>query len=308
MKDKTLSRPLGDNPPSARLIYGVDVREGLKMLPDQSVQMVATSPPYWGLKDYGGVEGQLGLEATPEDFVAHLVEVFREISRVLRDDGVVWLNLGDTYNSGSGGYCPTDKTPKFEQMNRIGEGSHQSWRKKTALTGHQGLKRKDLVGIPWETALALRKDGWYLRSDIIWSKGTCMPEPVRDRPSKSHEYVFLLSKADHYYYDQEAVRAPSGRNLRTVWQVNPRGFAGAHFATWPKKLVETMVKAGSRPGDMVLDPFCGSGTTGEVAWEQNRNFIGLDLNEGYYELAEGRLLGQQPKAPESGSGIEDLFG
>lgn len=292
-------------------------------LASQSVQMVATSPPYYSLRDYG-VEGQIGQETTPAAYVENLVNVFREVWRVLKADGVLWLNLGDSYN-GSGGaggdYAPgglKDGQPKYKGA-RV-----------------DGLKPKDLIGIPWRVAFALQADGWYLRSDVIWSKPNPMPESVTDRPTKAHEYVFLLSKSQKYFYDADAIKEkavegndlgllrgkqaggadanlvawhahsikarqdkgidsrsgnPSGlKNKRSVWEVATSPYSGAHFATWPPALVEPMIKAGSRRGDIVLDPFAGSGTTLMVARQLGRRAVGLDLSYTYLrECARPRL-------------------
>jgi DNA modification methylase len=257
---------------SARVICA-DVLEGLAQLPDASVQTVVTSPPYWGLRDYGQ-PGQLGLEPTPEAYVEHMVEVFREVRRVLRDDGTVWLNLGDSY-AGGGGFSPDAPSNVNGAKQTTQRGA-----KPGGVPVTTGLKPKDLVGIPWRVAFALQADGWYLRSDIIWSKSNPMPESVTDRPTKAHEYVFLLSKSARYYFDADAVREPAehrawqpgrenpitafpgspqaysngksgyptdptGRNIRSVWTIAPEPFPGAHFATFPKKLVEPCVKAGT---------------------------------------------------------------
>jgi len=278
-------------------------------LASQSVQMVATSPPYYSLRDYG-VEGQIGQETTPAAYVENLVNVFREVWRVLKADGVLWLNLGDSYN-GSGGaggdYAPgglKDGQPKYKGA-RV-----------------DGLKPKDLIGIPWRVAFALQADGWYLRSDVIWSKPNPMPESVTDRPTKAHEYVFLLSKSQKYFYDADAVKEIAKpddtvrdrdttklnntpgrkimmglktnhyeyRNRRSVWEVATSPYSGAHFATWPPALVEPMIKAGSRRGDIVLDPFAGSGTTLMVARQLGRRAVGLDLSYTYLrECARPRL-------------------
>jgi len=287
MKPVIVEYPLGDDAPQSKLYYGIDVREALRLLPDQSVQMVATSPPYWGLRSYN-VEGQLGLEETPQEYVENLVSVFREVRRVLRDDGVVWLNLGDSYVS-----TPTGNMGTKCGLDGVKSGSTRyAETVKTQYTKTQrppvpaGMKMKDLVGIPWMVAFALRADGWYLRSDVIWAKNAVMPESVRDRPTKSHEYVFLLTKNERYFYDQDAIKEPhkfnrwsdrkiedaavldsqyegqagktsllrggatgfhppGGRNKRTVWTVNPKPYKGSHFATWPEKLVEPMILAGS---------------------------------------------------------------
>jgi len=280
------------------------------------------------------------LEDTPEEYVANLVDVFREIRRVLRDDGTVWLNLGDSYNSGRDGGHPGGKASGFQQVddryqNRSGGKA-------------PGLKPKDLVGIPWRVASALQADGWYLRADIIWAKNIVMPESVRDRPTKAHEYVFLLTKNERYFYDQEAIREPlseamkndkrlgdeelckkkrtrnrggrtdgytsapgcvlgnaSGRNKRSVWNVNPKPYQGAHFAVWPEKLVEPMILAGSNEGDTVLDPFSGSATTGWVALRNKRHFIGIDLNAEYLDLALARL--QDRPAPVKSEAEDDVL-
>ena len=274
----------------------------MKKIPKESIQTVVTSPPYWGLRDYGH-DSQLGMENTPDEYVDGLVDVFREIRRVLKKDGTVWLNLGDSY--------PTGKI--------------------------EGLKPKDLAGIPWRVAFALQEDGWWLRSDIIWHKPNPMPESVTDRPTKSHEYIFLLTKSPHYYYDQDAIREPVsdvsikrstyafntednknikgnmsergvtrtteglnlksaeekqhplGRNKRDVWTVNTKPFPEAHFATFPEKLIDTCIKAGTKENDIVLDPFSGAGTTGVVACKLNRIYIGIELNPEYAEMSKNRL-------------------
>jgi DNA modification methylase len=296
-----------------------DCRELLKQLPDACVQTCITSPPYWGLRDYG-VDGQLGLEPTPDEFVANLVDVFREVRRVLCDDGTLWLNLGDCYASSAGGYdeggsVGSTASPRISRSARAAVVAHRG-RKPP-----YGLKHKDLVGIPWMTAFALRADGWYLRSDIVWAKTNPMPESVRDRPTKSQEYLFLLSKSGSYFYDADAVaevavwagqnrrsRAPvetampgapshrglrsdeptGKRNKRSVWTVTTKPYKGAHFATFPPDLIEPCVLAGSRPGDIVLDPFFGSGTTGMVAEKHRRRWIGFDLNPAYATLQRAR--------------------
>jgi len=285
-----------------------DIRAVLAMKPDQSVQCVVTSPPYWALRDYG-VDGQIGQEATPSEYVAAVVDAFREVWRVLADDGTLWLNLGDTF-----------------------------------------ARDKNLIGIPWRVAFALQADGWYLRSDIIWAKPNPMPESVTDRPTRSHEYVFLLTKQPRYYYDGSAIReepksqgplkVPAGwdthsgsrgrfhrdgradkqrghsrrhegfnvrwdamsraeqqargANKRTVWTIATRPFPDAHFATFPEALVEPCILAGSREGDTVLDPFAGSGTVGVVALRHNRRFVGIELNPMYAEMASRRIVSDAP--------------
>lgn len=260
-----------------------DVRDKLSELSEASVRCVVTSPPYWGLRDYGQ-EDQLGAEDTPELYVQNLVEIFREVRRVLADDGTVWLNIGDSYVGT--GHKGDARDPKY------GEGRNGQ---KIALNNKvAGLKSKDLIGIPWKVAFALQADGWYLRQDIIWSKPNAMPEPVRDRCTRSHEYVFLLSKSRTYFYDNDAVKEPTTdgtalRNRRDVWSINTQAFKGAHFAVFPEALVEPCVLAGSEVGDVVLDPFCGSGTTGVVAKRFGRDFVGVELNPEYADIAENRI-------------------
>jgi DNA modification methylase len=388
---------------SWRILHG-DVRERLRDLPDGSVQTCVTSPPYWGLRDYG-VSGQIGLEQTPDAFVAALVSVFAEVRRVLADDGTVWINLGDSYATGGHGGGGS-----FMAM-RGGDGSEQAgaWTHRKDKTGWrsapEGLKHKDLVGIPWRVAFALQADGWYLRSDIIWSKPNPMPESVTDRPTKAHEYIFLLSKSARYYYDAAAIAeafaddrmgnpglyrssyagaaattlrndgdrigkgwngdgATTGRNKRSVWHIATQPYPEAHFATFPEALIEPCILAGTsekgccqrcyrpwvrvvgrndvdqaaneviqhggvpglKPGtshdrvrslsgatyqyvrratdewqpscgcnagapvpQTVLDPFNGSGTTGAVAIRHQRNYVGIELNKDYIELARKRI-------------------
>ncbi len=305
-------------------IYQGDVLKVLKTFPDESVHCCVTSPPYWGLRDYG-VEGQLGLESTPEEYVAKMVEIFREVRRVLRDDGVVFLNLGDSYfgSSMTGGTNSIESSAK--QKGRM-------FKKPSNCTPKQGksqLKPKDLVGIPWMVAFALRADGWYLRQDIIWHKPNAMPESVKDRCTKAHEYIFLLSKNRKYYFDNEAIKEDakpesekrykstfhtgkkeiSGqgrpgnasntpgykkwtgkRNKRSVWTVTTKPFKGAHFAVFPEDLIEPCILAGCPEGGIVLDPFMGSGTTAIVALKHNRNYIGIELNPEYIKIAEKRIL------------------
>ena len=299
-----------------------DCRDTLKTLPDQCVNTVVTSPPYFGLRDYNHNE-QIGLEPTPEEFVQALVEVFREVRRVLRDDGTVWLNLGDSY-AGSGKGRNGDGSPNVD------ENSKQSTSKGTtegvlkSLKAHQiGLKPKDLIGIPWMVAFALREDGWYLRQDIIWNKPNPMPESVTDRCTKAHEYIFLLSKSKSYYYDHEEIKVPvkqdwgtrdrtNGKyhnagtglqphsglqksyekaNRRSVWTVTAKPFKGAHFATYPPELIEPCILAGCPEGGTVLDPFGGSGTTAGVAFRNDRNSILCELNPEYTSLVESRIEG-----------------
>ena len=295
------------------IIYG-DCREKMKELGPESVQMCVTSPPYWGLRDYGHND-QLGLEETPEKYTANMVEVFRQVKRVLKDDGTLWLNLGDSYN-GSGG-----------AGGDYNKGGLKEGQPKYKGRNISTLKPKDLIGIPWRVAFALQQDGWYLRQDIIWHKPNPMPESVTDRCTKSHEYIFLLSKSEKYFYDADAIRetlaessikrlnqdidkqvgstrahggqkfngntktfgdVEKGANKRSVWTVTTKPYSGSHFAVFPEKLIEPCIQAGSRTGDVVLDPFFGSGTTGEVAQRFGRNYVGIELNEDYKSLQQKR--------------------
>lgn len=245
-------------------------------------QMCVTSPPYFGLRNYG-VDGQMGLETTPDEYIAGMVDVFRSVRDVLADDGVLWLNIGDSYcgTGDKGSY--TD--PKYSEGRN---GQAVSITKKLA-----GYKSKDLIGIPWMLAFALRADGWFLRQDIIWHKPNAMPESVRDRCTKAHEYIFLLSKSQRYYFDHGAMKelAADGdtRNRRSVWSVNTRAYKGAHFATFPPALIEPCILAGSRAGDVVLDPFMGSGTTAAVSIMHGRKYLGCELNTDYDILQQTRI-------------------
>jgi len=302
--------------PIDTIIQG-DALTRLKELPSESVDCCITSPPYFGLRDYG-VEGQIGLEESPEAYVSKLVEVFREVRRVLKDDGIMFLNLGDSYaGSGKGGQSEEKRS--------------ENWQPQYGNKGKRyGLKPKDLIGIPWMVAFALRADGWYLRSDIIWHKPNCMPESCKDRPTKSHEYMFLLSKGKKYYYDAEAISEdaintkmpgknmrdtretygpqnggnsglrdlkqryksgdwPTKRNKRTVWTVATKPYSEAHFATFPPALIEPCILAGCPEGGICLDPFFGAGTTGLVAKKLGRHFIGIELNEAYIGMAQKRI-------------------
>lgn len=348
-----------------------DALEKLREIPDATIQTCVTSPPYWGLRDYGtaqwdggdpvctheppqewiqrnfnahsafgngvatqsaaasirwyGTDGmcpcgarrtdrQIGIEKTPEVYVGKLVNVFREVMRVLKDDGTLWLNLGDSYN-GSGQSGGTNSIS--------GKGKSQPGG--GILKDVPNLKPKNLVGIPWRVAFALQADGWYLRSDIIWHKPNPMPESVVDRPTKSHEYIFLLTKSAKYYYDADAIKENSiwahsnpradgsgvsygqkneqglfKRNRRDVWSITPQPFSGAHFATFPPEIPELCIKAGSSPGDTVLDPFAGSGTTLIVAKKLFRKFIGVELNPKYaHELISPRLADTDPLFSEA---------
>lgn len=287
-------------------------------LPDKSVQCVVTSPPYWGLRDYG-VTDQIGLERTPSAYVASIVAVMRECWRVLKPNGVLWLNLGDSYAAQGGDHAKYNANqPNVGAARCHANGSGDKGTRRPT----DGLKPKDLVGIPWRVAFALQGDGWYLRQDIIWHKPNPMPESVMDRCTKAHEYVFLLSKSARYYYDAEAISEPAiyagddrgsradsrrdivlansmngktgeTRNRRSVWTVATSPYSGAHFATFPPALIEPMILAGSRRGDVVLDPFAGSGTTGRVAVQHGRRAVMLDLNLKYIDLQFERTNGVQ---------------
>ena len=356
-------------------IYQGDCLEILKTLPGESIDCCITSPPYWGLRDYGTakweggdekcehkknpsafsekalakstigaaastghaqegykdicakcgakrIDSQLGLEKTPEEYVAKMVEVFSEVRRVLKKDGTCWLNLGDSYNTQPAG---NKKPCGFQQKTNTGrENSLAQYGGKIEQRKIDGLKPKDLVGIPWRVAFALQADGWWLRQDIIWHKPNPMPESVQDRCTKSHEYVFLLAKSPKYYYDNEAIKEKSidlesftGRrfrsadrrrtglveqhldkaihktypkkNKRSVWRVNSAYNKEAHFATFPEKLIIPMIKAGCPKGGLVLDPFMGSGTTGLVARKLFRNYVGIELSKEYIKIAQRRL-------------------
>ena len=315
MSQESVDGPKGETILSEYNLICGDSAVVLRTLPENSVHCCITSPPYFNLRDYG-MSGQIGIEGTPEEYINALVAVFREVKRVLKPDGTLWVNIGDTYAA-----------------NR----AHQSNRKK----GPEGYKPKDLIGIPWMLAFALRADGWYLRQDIIWQKTNCMPESVKDRCTKSHEHIFLLSKNPKYYFDAEAISEPIAessakrylqnieqqkgsarqpgktngamkavlprfgskygdqtgeeyaptlrRNKRDVWPVSTKGFKGAHFAVFPEALVEPCILAGSATEGTVLDPFCGSGTVGVVALKNGRNFIGIELNPAYVEIAQERI-------------------
>lgn len=293
-----------------------DALEQLRTLEPGSVHTCVTSPPYYGLRDYGA-DGQIGRESTPEEYIGRLVEVFREVRRVLRPDGTLWVNIGDSYATRSG------PQPPANTRNQCGH---------TAKRLPDGYKCKDLIGVPWMLALALRSDGWYLRQDIIWAKTRCLPESVRDRCTRSHEYLFLLSKSARYHFDDTAIKEPVAestkdrlaqdidhqagsfrqpeksngplkavggdrtRNKRSVWSLPTAHFQGAHFAVFPERLVEPCILAGCPEGGVVLDPFMGSGTTGTVAKRLRRDFVGVEINPDYCEMARARIAGtmEQP--------------
>jgi DNA modification methylase len=313
-----------------------DTRERLRELGAGSVQTCVTSPPYWGLRDYG-VAGQIGMEATFPEYVEALVGVFREVRRVLRHDGTLWLNLGDTYAS-TGGHSDQGCNDRRGARNIATRPEHEYRDFRPGPGG--GLKPKDLVGIPWRVAFALQADGWYLRMDNVWHKPNPMPESVTDRPTKAHEYVFLLSKSERYFYDADAIREsskdpeddkrrvlgdrskryaqdaqltrsalgtafsgsedytpPEGRNRRSVWTVATQPFAEAHFATMPPALAEPCILAGAPVGGVVLDPFGGAGTTALVARRLGRRFVHIELNPDYLAIARRRVDGEGYQAP-----------
>lgn len=293
----------------------------LQTFPNKSINCCITSPPYYGLRDYG-VSGQIGNEDTPEQYIENLVVVFDEVKRILKDDGVLWLNLGDSWagsNQGAG-----TKNPTLKQVSNHGTNYMTAERHKSKLSKLNGYKPKDLIGIPWMAAFALREAGWYLRQDIIWAKGNPMPESVKDRCTKSHEYIFLLTKSRKYYFDNESIKEPAVtqpkardknkegyqanyskgvrfskgervygademRNKRDVWNINTKPCKEAHFATFPDTLIEPCVLAGCPEGGIILDPFMGAGTTGMVAKRNNRNYVGIELNPDYIQIAEKRI-------------------
>ena len=293
------------------ILYG-DCRTTIPTI-TEPIQMCVTSPPYYGLRDYGGEDKQIGQEGSPEEFIDQLVEVFKKVRDVMVDDGTLWVNMGDTYyNYRSDGNYPKQTVSK----------TNQDLPNFSPARGNKlkGLKSKDLIGVPWLLAFALRKDGWNLRQDIIWHKPNPMPESVKDRCTKSHEYIFLLSKSKNYYYDNEAIKEPAKdwgtrdrtngkyhnkgtglqphtglsksyptKNKRSVWTVTSKPYKEAHFATYPPDLIEPCIKAGSRKGDIILDPFMGSGTTAMVSKQLDRHFIGCELHETYKTLINGRL-------------------
>lgn len=278
----SVSEPLGAyaaSPTQPAVLQG-DAKVVLEKLPDHFFRCCVTSPPYWGLRDYD-TEGQIGAEDDPRQYIQRLVDVFEQVRRVLTEDGTLWLNIGDSYTSGNREYRAPDKKNPIRAM---------SYRAPTPA----GLKPKDLVGVPWRLALALQEAGWYLRSDIIWEKPNCMPESVRDRPTRAHEYIFLLTKSLKYYYDQETARGPNGRNRRTVWSIPTEPFSGAHFATFPPKLVEDCILPSTLPGDWVLDPFFGAGTVGVVCKQHNRRYVGIEINPDYVRMAIERIEHAQP--------------
>jgi site-specific DNA-methyltransferase (cytosine-N4-specific) len=262
------------------LVLQGDALSLLGRLPVESVQCVVTSPPYWGLRDYG-IPGQIGYEETLPQYLNRLVAIFNEVRRVLKPDGILWLNIGDGYTSGNRTWRAPDRKYPARAMD-------------VRPNTPEGLKPKDLLGVPWRLAFALQQDGWYLRSDVIWHKPNAMPESVKDRPSRAHEYVFMLTKTERYFYDWRAVmeaNCTGKRNRRSVWSIHTEPFPDAHFATFPTALVKPCVLASTKARDFVLDPFFGSGTVGVVCVEMDRQFVGIELNPAYIEIAKDRLIG-----------------
>ncbi len=268
------------------ILFG-DCIETLKQF-DEKARMCVTSPPYYGLRNYGGEDCQIGLEESPEEYIQNLVEVFREVGKNLTEDGTLWLNIGDSYYN----YRPGKGQGLVKQTL---SNTKQDLPDKCARRGNKlkGYKEKDLMGIPWMLAFALRADGWYLRQDIIWNKPNPMPESVRDRCTKSHEYVFLLSKNQNYYFDVDAIKEPT-RRKRSVWNVQTKPYRGSHFAVYPPELIEPCILAGSEEGDIVLDPFMGSGTTAMVAKSLGRHYMGCELHEDYGNLIQKRIGESEP--------------
>ena len=274
------------------ILFG-DCKETLKQF-DEKARMCVTSPPYYGLRNYGGEDCQIGLEESPEEYIQNLVEVFREVGKNLTEDGTLWLNIGDSYYN----YRPGKGQGLVKQTV---SNNKQDLPDKCARRGNKlkGYKEKDLMGIPWMLAFALRADGWYLRQDIIWNKPNPMPESVRDRCTKSHEYVFLLSKNQNYYFDVDAIRVVNStgnkfKRRKSVWNVNTQPNKDAHFAVYPPELIEPCILAGSEEGDIVLDPFMGSGTTAMVAKSLGRHYMGCELHEDYGNLIKKRIGEYQP--------------
>ena len=271
------------------ILFG-DCRNTLKQF-DEKARMCVTSPPYYGLRDYGGEDSQIGQEQTPEEFIKQLVNVFKEVKNVLTDDGTCWVNIGDSYYN----YRPGRGQGLVKQTvsNTKQDLPDVCPRRGNRL---EGLKEKDLIGIPWMFAFAMRADGWYLRQDIIWSKPNPMPESMRDRCTKSHEYLFLLSKNQNYYFDVDSIKEPTvtGKGMkrkRSVWNINTSSYKDAHFAVYPEELITPCILAGSEKGDIILDPFIGSGTTAKVAKSLGRYYLGCELHENYGDLIEKRVHG-----------------
>jgi site-specific DNA-methyltransferase (cytosine-N4-specific) len=264
-------------------IFLADARKKLSEFDDEFFQCCVTSPPYWGLRDYDH-PNQIGAEPILDDYIADLVSVFREVRRTLRSDGTFWLNMGDAYTSGG----RTWRAPDSKNAGRA-----MTYRPDTPA----GLKPKDLIGLPWKIAFALQADGWYLRSDIVWNKPNCQPESVKDRPTRSHEYVFLFSKSERYYFDHAAITEPGTdkrKNRRSVWNINTEPFKGAHFAVFPSRLVELCLLSGSTESSHVLDPFLGSGTVGAVSKRLRRRCVGIEMKPAYAKMASARIAAVTP--------------
>ena len=263
------------------ILFG-DCRETLSQI-DEKVRMCVTSPPYYGLRNYGDESNQIGQEDTPEEYIQNLVNIFRSVRNCLTDDGTLWVNIGDSYYN----YRPGKGQALVKQTVSA---TKQDLPDKCARRGNklEGLKEKDLIGIPWMLAFALRADGWYLRQDIIWHKSNPMPESVRDRCTKSHEYMFLLSKSQNYYFDVDVIKEPT-RRKRSVWNVSTKPYKGSHFAVFPPELITPCILASSEENDIILDPFIGSGTTAMVAKELGRYYIGCELHEDYGNLIQERM-------------------
>ncbi len=262
------------------IIIQGDTREMIRLIPDDTFDCVITSPPYWGVRDYG-MDGQIGAEPDLDDYVSGLVAVFSEVRRVLKNHGTFWLNIGNTYTSGG---------RKWRQEDSKNKGRAMSYRPPTP----KGLKKKDLVGVAWMVALACQLEGWYLRNDLIWYKPNCQPESVRDRFTVAHEYLFMFSKSEHYYFDQDAIkeRTSNGngvKNKRSVWSINTEPYPEAHFAVFPTALIRPCILAGTQPNGLVLDPFFGTGTVGHVANELDRRCVGIEMNPDFIRMARKRL-------------------
>lgn len=277
-------------------IINADALDGLKKIQSGTFDTCITSPPYFGLRDYG-ITGQIGLEKTPEEYIQRLVDVFREVRRVLKEDGTLWVNIGDSYAGSNKGRCANGQHSAGKKQS-TNFGSIMGKLQKTTVAN---CKPKDLIGIPWILALALREDGWYLRQDIIWNKTNAMPESVRDRCAKSHEYLFLLSKSRNYYFDCDSIKVLSKSpqmesqqrvNKRSVWDIATSCTKDAHFATFPAELVRPCILAGSRKGGTVIDPFSGSGTTIYTAMQEGRNAVGIELNPEYVLLSKKVIEGK----------------
>ena len=311
-----------------------DALEVLFTLPDNSVHCVVTSPPYYGLRDYG-IAGQLGLESTIDEYLTKMVAIFAEVRRVLHKDGTCWLNLGDSYNTSPVGHHSVASllNSSTAKVGNLHESNLRASKTRTIIRDGY-YKPKDLLGIPWRVAFGLQADGWYLRQDIIWHKPNPLPESVKDRCTKSHEYIFLLTKSAKYYYDAKAIREKAdklarravtfrhggdytnnnsfhnsqkkakdghgdgqkqiGRNRHSVWTFATQSYKGAHFATFPIKLPELCIKAGCPHGGLVLDPFSGAGTTGLVALRLGRDYLGIELNPAYVEMSQQRIKDDAP--------------